>query len=100
MGSPFNRQLSVWADFNSVDEHRRIRASLRFAETAERPVRGEWIRLYDDEGNAVFGVVEAIDGMILRVRPEMATWTYEVSVKSPFVGQAAFKPELQADQKA
>lgn len=90
MDSGFRRELSFWADFNSVDEHRWFKASLRFADSPERPIEGEWVRLHDDEGNAVLGVVERIDGMILHVRPEMTSWrSSEIAIDTPhFLGGA------------
>ena len=84
MSSSFQRQLSIWADFNSFDDQRRIKASLRFADSPERPLAGEWVNLRDDEGNAVKGVVEEVDGMIVHVRPEIATWSSEFSLKTSF----------------
>jgi hypothetical protein len=87
----FSRELLLWADFNSVDADRRFVASLRFATTPAKPAKGERVRLHDDEGNSVVGVVEEIDGMIVRVRPDMATWTSsDVSVDSPFASPATF----------
>lgn len=86
-----SRELSLWADFNSVDPYRRFVASLRFAKTPARPAKGERVRLHDDEGNSVVGVVEEIDGLLVRVRPDMATWTSsDVSVDSPFASPANF----------
>lgn len=89
---PFARQLSVWADFNALDGEGRITASLRFSDTPARPFKGEWVRLYDDEGNAVMGIVEQIHDLTVHVRPEMATWTSaEISVNEPFGTQAVFR---------
>jgi hypothetical protein len=78
------RELSLWADFNSLDDQQRIKASLRFADSPERPRRGEWVSLHDDEGNAVKGVVEDVHGMIVHVRPEIATWASELSLGAAF----------------
>jgi hypothetical protein len=99
MSNPFRRELSMWADFNSADERRRFTASLRFADTPERPTEGELIRLHDDEGNSVMGVVEEIEGMTVYVRPQMETWkSTEVSL-TPFVAQADFRRfALEVDQ--
>jgi hypothetical protein len=86
------RELSIWADFNSVDPKHRITASLRFADSAERPAEGERVRLHDDEGNAVMGVVEEIRDVTVHVRPEMETWvTAHVSLKTPFAYPATFR---------
>jgi len=83
--SRISRELALWADFNSVDADRRFVASFRFATTADRPIEGERIRLYDDEGNSVVGVVEQVDGILARVRPDMSTWSsLDISVTSPF----------------
>lgn len=91
MGIEIKRELSVWADFNSVDALRRIKASLRFASGAERPRKGELVRLYDDEGNSVIGVVEEIHDLIVHVRPDMATWSSAgISIVWTFPGDAPF----------
>lgn len=85
------RELSIWADFNSVDAKHRIIASLRFADSAGRPAEGERVRLHDDEGNAVMGVVEEIRDVTVHVRPEMETWvTAHVTLKTPFAYPSAF----------
>jgi hypothetical protein len=72
MNGRFVRELSVWADFNALDQDHRIRTSLRFA--SEWPTEGDWVWLYDGEGNAVQGLVEAIDGLAVQVHAEMSTW--------------------------
>jgi len=90
--SPFQRELSVWADFNSRDPKHRIKASLRFADSPARPVEGELIRLHDDEGNSVKGVVEEIDDLTVYVRPEMATWTsVDIAIDEPFGTPVSFR---------
>jgi hypothetical protein len=89
--SHFGRVLSVWADFNSLDDQNRFKASLRYADTPARPATGERIRLHDDEGNAVMGIVEEIRDLIVHVRPEMATWTSAViSIDEPFARARLF----------
>jgi hypothetical protein len=98
MPNSIRRELSMWADFNSIDERRRFTASLRFADSPERPVEGEVIRLHDDEGNSVTGVVEQIEGMTVHVRPQLETWTStDLSLDSPFVSQAPFRASPQGD---
>jgi hypothetical protein len=72
MDGRFVRQLAVWADFNGFDQALRISTSLRFS--AERPSEGDWVLLYDGEGNMVEGLVEEIDGLAAKVRAEMSTW--------------------------
>lgn len=90
-GSHLGRELSIWADFNAFDDQNRIKASLRFADTPAWPIEGELVRLYDDEGNAVKGVIEEIHDVIVHVRPEMATWTSaEVSLHEPFASRRSF----------
>lgn len=98
-GIPIGRELSVWADFNAVDAQHRIATSLRFTSSAERPVKGEVIRLYDDEGNAVQGVVEEVKDLALYVRPVMETWTTAaLSIDAPFSHQAPFRAEAQGER--
>jgi hypothetical protein len=85
------RELSMWADFNTFDDKSRITTSLRFADSAARPEKGEVVRLHDDEGNAVKGVVEEICDLIVHVRLEMATWTSaEISIDEPFASRRSF----------
>jgi hypothetical protein len=85
------RELLIWADFNSLDAQRRITASLRFSDAPVRPSQGEWVRLHDDEGNAVMGVVEKIDDLTVHVRPEMSTWTSaDISISPPRVRATVF----------
>lgn len=89
MHSALRRELSMWADFNSIDERRRILASLRFSDTPELPEEGELIRLHDDEGNSVIGIVEEIEGMVAHVRAQLETWTStEISLESPFISKS------------
>lgn len=98
MTNPVRRELSLWADLNSMDAGRRIKASLRFAPSAELPTIAEWIRLHNDEGNAVMGQVEEIEGLVVHARPEMATWSFsELSLDQPFVGPLAFPVDKQQD---
>jgi hypothetical protein len=95
MARPFQRQLLLWADFNSLDEDCFVTTSLRFAETADRPVRGELVRLYDDEGNEVMGVVERVDGVVVHIRPEIETWTTANISLSPFTRTSPYSAEAQ-----
>lgn len=100
MRSSLDRTMSLWADFNSVDDEWRVRTSLRFAKTLERPRPGELIWLYDDEGNAVWGVVDELQGLVIYVRLEMATWTSEVTFGRPFRGVASSgRGELQTSRR-
>jgi hypothetical protein len=96
--SHFGRVLSIWADFNSFDDQNRIKTSLRHADTPAWPATGERIRLYDDEGNAVMGVVEEIRDVIAHVRLEMATWTCaEISIDEPFASPRWFRAAPQGE---
>jgi hypothetical protein len=96
MNSPFQRELSIWADFNSRDADGGFKVSLRFAASPEIPEKGEWVRLYDDEGNAVLGSVEKVDGLIAYVRPEMTTWSStEIEIDSPVSSGVRFHAALR-----
>ena len=89
MTGRFDRELSIWADFNALDEDHRLRTSLRFA--AEWPAEGEWIVLHDDEGNTVKGFVESIDGLALRVHAEMSTWqTSDLSLEANSIARMSY----------
>ena len=95
------RELSVWADFNAFDAQRRIATSLRFAESPARPSGGELIRLYDDEGTSVIGVVEEVRDLAIYVRPLMETWsTTNVTIRAPFAYQAPFRAQAQDPREA
>jgi hypothetical protein len=76
MTGHLGRELSVWADFNALDEHHRLRTSLRFS--IERPNEGDWIWLHDGEGSVVQGLVERVDGLVLEVQAEMSTFTTQL----------------------
>jgi len=98
--NPIQRELWIWADFNSRDEKSRITTSLRFAESPARPVEGEWIVLHDDEGNSVKGVVEEIHDLIIHVRPEMATWTSaDLVIGSHFAIDRPFRASPQGNRR-
>ncbi len=94
----FQRELSVWADFNALDSKKRIATSLRFADSPARPATGERIRLYDDEGNAVQGIVEEVRDLALYVRPVMETWTTVALVfDTPFPNITPFRAAPQGE---
>ena len=96
----FRRELSVWADFNAIDAQHRITTSLRFADTPERPAKGEQIRLYDDEGNAVQGIVEEVNDLAVQVRPIMETWTTTaLAIGTPFPSEAPFRAGPQGERE-
>jgi hypothetical protein len=77
-------------DFNDIDERDRVRASLRFSNTWVRPAVGDWVRLFDAEGNTGVGQVDEARHLIVRVRIDWGTWKssrvlrpYRASVASP-----------------
>jgi hypothetical protein len=61
-------------DFNDIDERDRVRASLRFSNTWARPAVGDWVRLFDAEGNTAIGQVDEAHHLIVRVRIDWGTW--------------------------
>lgn len=70
----FERLLTIGADFNSLDSQGRVRASLRFAATAEIPSPGEIVLLHDIEGNSCLAEIEIVTGLAVTARPEWPTW--------------------------
>jgi hypothetical protein len=99
MNSRFARELSVWADFNAFDQEHRILTSLRF--TPEWPTEGDWVWLYDGEGNAVQGLVEKVDGLAVHVHAEMSTWTTRaISIETPVPSHLPFHAMMAQDAPA
>jgi len=67
--------MRLWADFN---EERRgvIRASLhreKFIPEGE-PYIGQWIQLWDHEGNTCWGIVTDVNYPLVYLRLDVSTW--------------------------
>lgn len=67
--------MRLWADFNDVDGEM-IWTSLRRASFIPdgEPELGQWIELYDHEGNVCMGVVTQVDDPIVYLRLDLSTW--------------------------
>jgi hypothetical protein len=65
----------LWADFNEL-EGETVWTSLRRAQFVPEgePEIGQWIELYDHEGNACWGVVTDLDDPIVWLRLDLDTW--------------------------
>lgn len=72
----------LWADFNEVDGET-VWTSLRRAQFVPEgePEIGQWIELYDHEGNACWGVVTEVDDPIVRLHLDFSTWIDAESVQ-------------------
>jgi hypothetical protein len=71
-------------DFNNLDAHDRVVASLRFSNRWERPSVGDWVRLIDGEHNTCVARVEEIRNLIVALEPDWSSWASS-SLPSPFV---------------
>lgn len=84
--------MRLWADFNEVYEGS-IWTSLRRAKFVPKgePRIGQWIELWDHEGNSCFGVVTKVDAPIVYLRLDLSTWIDSEAVRiSPRYGHPAF----------
>ena len=70
----FERLLFISADFNALDAEGRVRASLRFAATADVPSVGEWVQLADGEKNSCLARIMAIEGLAVVAEADWSTW--------------------------
>jgi hypothetical protein len=67
--------MRLWADFNDVDGEM-IWTSLRRASFIPdgEPEVGQWIELWDYEGNTCKGIVTRVDDPIVYLRLDLSTW--------------------------
>ncbi len=67
--------MRLWADFNEVDDDT-VWTSLRRASFVPKgePRVGQWIELWDHEGNVCWGVVTEVDAPIVYLRLDLSTW--------------------------
>lgn len=67
--------MRLWADFNAV-EGETVWTSLRRASfvPSGEPQVGQWINLWDHEGNSCWGVVTEVDDPIVYLRLDLSTW--------------------------
>ena len=65
----------IAVDFNDFSNANLVRALSRYVELGQAGVySGEAVLLYDDEGNGALGHVERLQGELLFVRVDWATW--------------------------
>lgn len=67
--------ITFEVDFNDRDSDGRLLASMRFASGPRVPEVGEWVWTADDEGHSCVGRVVALDGLIVHIELDRATWT-------------------------
>lgn len=73
--------MRIWTDFNEIEDNT-VWTSLRragFIPSGE-PRVGQWIELWDYEGNVCWGVVTEIDVPIVYLQLDMNTWKPSVVV--------------------
>lgn len=82
----------LWIDFNEVSGETAWTSlrRARFVPEGE-PEIGQWIELYDHEGNVCWGVVTDVDDPIVRLHLDLNTWkdAETKQLKSHF-GKAAY----------
>lgn len=68
-------QLKLWVDFNEVYGED-VWTSLRRANFVPEgePEIGQWVELYDHEGNVCQGMVTKVDDPIIWLRLDLSTW--------------------------
>ena len=74
VGGP-TREFVLRADFDLLDEEGCAWVSVRFLRGPRPPREDELVYLMDSRGNGCTGLVEAVSGWYVRVRPNWATWT-------------------------
>lgn len=68
--------MRLWADFNETYEGE-IWTSLRRARKFipnDQPRVGQWVELWDHEGNTCWGIVTRLERPIVHLRLDMSTW--------------------------
>lgn len=84
--------MKLWVDFNDVDGEM-VWTSLRRAQFVPEgePHIGQWVELYDHEGNVCQGVVVSVDDPIVRLHLDLSTWVDAEANQIPaHFGEAAY----------
>jgi hypothetical protein len=69
------RELVLRADFDLLDDEKCLWVSTRFMRELRAPDAGELVYLLDGQGRGCAGVVTAIDGHYVCVKPDWSTFT-------------------------
>jgi hypothetical protein len=89
----------LWADFNQVYDNDQIRASLRRVSLLGPISPGEWVELYDSDGETCWAMVDEIRGSMVQCTLKRETWTTPVAVDvhvtfPPTRGAIQYDPRL------
>ena len=95
------RLTRLWADFNEARGENiwTDLAQERFIPEGQ-PHEGQWIELWDHEGNRCWGVVTEIDYPIVYLRLDLSTWvdSSTVQIEREFVALAPSEHERVREQ--
>ena len=69
-----NEVATLFADFNDKMRSERLYSSLRFLGGQREPTVGELVLVTDDDGNQCNAVVAEINGRIVELDPDWATF--------------------------
>jgi hypothetical protein len=86
----------LWVDFNDVFQENLIEVDLDFSAPVPRQwlENGQWIRLYDGEGNECDGLIQSANDRVLTVKLDFATLrSVHVTIVEAFTGSA--QPEFR-----
>jgi|SRR5829696_1085552 len=70
----FEDILIFEVDFNDRDGHGRLKASRTFGSSGRKPNENERVLAHDDEGNECEGNVVEVNGSIVYIDLDRATW--------------------------
>ncbi len=93
------RLRRLWADFNEArgEDIWTDLAQERFIPEGE-PYEGQWIELWDHEGNRCWGVVTGVDYPIVYLELDSGTWvdSSAIQIKREFVDWAPYMKDKEA----
>jgi hypothetical protein len=67
-------EIVLWVDFNNLEDDDRLPTTLRYATGPRKPRAGDWVRIVDSDGDTCLAQVLRVEGMLVEVRPNWATW--------------------------
>lgn len=77
---PMDRERSLLADFNEMYDDCYIWLSLRRMPSAVAPESGDWVELYDRDGDRCYAIVTEVNGPIVTCKMDRGTWLPHVDV--------------------
>lgn len=98
MTTNWNEKARLWADFNDIFRGNLLEIDLDFAMAGEDLglAPGDWVRVYDGEGNECSGLIDRVDGSDLLVKLDLASWTnVSVEILSQPSSPTSLNPTLQ-----